>query len=90
MRTIMFRVALLAVLFVFTACGSKITTDNYDKIQTGMSQEEVEKILGKPTDSGGGGIGGMSAGTATWKDGDKSIAVTFMNGKVTLKVKSGI
>jgi hypothetical protein len=85
--------------------GGKITKANADKINTGMSEKEVTDILGPPTDSAevkipempglpGGevpGIPKMPAGAknSVWKDGNKVITVTFLDGKVTAKVASG-
>jgi hypothetical protein len=85
--------------------GGKITKANADKINTGMSEKEVADILGPPTDSAEvklpempGGLGGdvpgmpkMPAGAknSVWKDGNKVITVTFLDGKVTAKVSSG-
>ena len=84
--------SLLACLLIvgLVACA-KVTQENYDKIKDGMTAKEVEAILGKPVEGEGGGValGGMSAGTKVWKDGNKKISITFMNDKVTLKAKDG-
>ncbi len=42
-------IGLLAGLALTMAvgCGSKISKENFDKIKTGMTQAQVEKILGK-------------------------------------------
>ena len=57
--------------------------------ETGMTLEEVKGILGEPTEENAAGIGDMSAGGYVWKDGDKTITVTFMNEKVTVMTKTG-
>jgi hypothetical protein len=52
------RAALVVVLcLAVPACGKKkVTKANYDKIEVGMTQEQVEKILGKGSkDEGGDG-----------------------------------
>ncbi|MFB3894031.1 MAG: hypothetical protein ACE15C_18645 [Phycisphaerae bacterium] len=81
-------------LAVLPGCSSKVSKSNYDKINTGMTVAEVEGILGKGTEqAGGGGAIGNVAGSAkiiNWKDGDKTITVTFVNDKVTLKTESGL
>ena len=41
------RLLIITSLLLLTAC-SKLTTENYDKLKAGMSQEEVEAILGSP------------------------------------------
>ena len=47
----------LALCLAVPACGKKkVTKANYDKIEVGMTQEQVEKILGKGSkDEGGDG-----------------------------------
>lgn len=76
----------LSVVMIAGCGGSKVTKENFDKIKTGMTEAEVEAILGKATDSGGASasLPGMSvSGTMkVWKDGDKKIMVTFSDGKV--------
>jgi len=44
-------VAALAVCVVLSGCGGKVTKDNYDKLKDGMTEKEVEDILGKPTET---------------------------------------
>jgi outer membrane protein assembly factor BamE (lipoprotein component of BamABCDE complex) len=40
----------LVLAFLLAAC-SKVTEDNYRKIEDGMTEEQVVTILGKPTES---------------------------------------
>lgn len=96
--------AFLAV-FVFlplTGCENKVTIETYDSIQTGMTQSQVEELLG------GAGeheqIGGVSVGaeglmssakqgqdkTYVWKRDGGTISVTFRDGKVIDKGKLGL
>lgn len=67
------------------ACGSKITQDNFNKINNGMAYEEVVKLLGEPQSSEGGGAFGITASTAVWKDEKNQISIVFLNEKVTSK-----
>ena len=82
-------------VLTLAGCGGKVTKSNFDQIKTGMTVAEVEGILGKATDTKSGavnlpGIAG-SGSIMTWKDGEKTIAVTFANGKVALPpVSSGL
>ena len=102
-----------AILFVaglclsLTGCGSKVSKANFDKINEGMSESDVEALLGKTqavTTVGGGNIGlnpganlnipganvnlpGMnlnipSVKTMVWTEGNKTITVSFFDGKV--------
>jgi hypothetical protein len=76
--------AALAALLL-AACGSKISAENFERIQNGMSQKEVVALLGEPSESSAIGIGGLSGGMATWKDGNTVISVQFVNDKVQAK-----
>ena len=80
----------LASVFLLAACGGGgVSQSSYEKLKPGMTATEVEAILGKPTETGGAGIGGISAGAKTWKDGDKEITVMFTNEKVSTFTKKG-
>ncbi len=81
-------------IIVLAGCGSKVTKSNYDQITNGMTLAQVEGILGKGAESSGaaGAIGSLagSGKIVTWKDGAKTITVTFANDKVILKALSGL
>jgi hypothetical protein len=78
--------------------GRKLTKDMADQIKKGMTEQEVIDILGPPKETqknvnipelGKTDIiptfRGMRPGggtSATWKDGDKTISVTYVDGKV--------
>ncbi len=89
----LFAAVLLACV---VACDSKVTAENYEKIETGMTMGQVQGILGKgevQNVSGmsisGGGVasrsGPSSQVTWTWRDRNIDISVTFDNGKVVSK-----
>jgi len=75
--------ALLVALAV-AAC-SKVTQENFAKIQEGMSEQEVIALLGAPTESNSVNVLGVSGTSSRWVDGDAVISVRFVNGKVALK-----
>ncbi|MBN2584523.1 MAG: hypothetical protein JXL80_15785 [Planctomycetes bacterium] len=60
---------------------------NFSKVKMGMSEAEVEKLLGPPTNSGGTGAEGMTMVVKTWEVGDAAYVVSFMNGKVQMTHK---
>ncbi len=64
---------------------SKITKDNFDKIKLGMTQEEVQGILGPPTEASGIEIPVFSGTMSKWAQGDIVINIQFVNGKVVAK-----
>lgn len=72
----------LAAAALLAACGSKITAENFERIQDGMSQKEVVAILGEPTETSAINIAGVSGGMATWQEGNTVISVQFLNDKV--------
>ena len=82
------------MLISVAGCASKVTQENYDKIENGMTLAQVQAILGKgelQTGASGaiGGLGG-SAKMYKWVDGDKTITITFVNDKVTTKVQTSL
>jgi hypothetical protein len=85
-----------ACLLFATGCESKVNQDNWDKITMGMTQGDVEGILGPGTKqeiqgtsiSGAGVAGGAarnSLDTYLWKMGTREVSITFKDGKVMAK-----
>lgn len=70
--------------FMLFACA-KISAENFEKIQTGMSMQQVVAILGEPTAVESFNFSGLSGTAATWKSGDTTIVVQFFNDKVQIK-----
>jgi hypothetical protein len=84
-------IAFAGVLVVLAACSkSKMTMANYEKVATGMSQQDVEAILGPGKEQGSTAVAGTSAKVVTWQDGRKLISVTFVDGKVMSKTQFGL
>lgn len=81
MRTL---VAALALALLLAAC-SKVTQENYAKIQDGMSEQEVIGLLGPATESGGMSVLGVSGSSSKWVDKGAVISIQFVNGKVVGK-----
>ena len=75
--------ALFAAL-VLAAC-SKVTQDNFAKIQDGMTEAQVQDILGKPTESQSVQVLGVSGTSSRWVASDATITIRFLGGKVALK-----
>lgn len=67
------------------ACGSRINSSNFEKIQTDMAITDVNAILGEPTESNSVNIGPVSGTQSTWKGDQSTISVQFINGKVKAK-----
>ena len=73
---------LLAVVLLLTACGSKLTEDNLQKIHNGMTMDEVKAILGSPNDVQSSGALGITGTTYTYHSGSSDVKITFLNDKV--------
>ena len=78
------RTLALAALLLLAAC-SKVTEENFAKVQDGMSEQEVRALLGQPAENSSTQILGISGTSSRWVAGDAVITVRFVNGKVALK-----
>ena len=80
-------VILLVVICVSlgSCSGTKISQENFEKIQTGMSMAQVTDILGAPTESSSVDVAVFSGTVSKWKAGDVTITIQFVNGKVVAK-----
>lgn len=71
-------------MLLVAAC-SKVTQENFNKVQDGMSEQEVAAILGSPAQSSSASVLGISGTTSTWNSAEATITIRFVNGKVALK-----
>jgi len=79
-----FRTLALALLLTLAAC-SKITQENFAKVQDGMNEAEVHALLGKPAESSSVQVAGISGTSSRWAGDGATITIRFLNGKVALK-----
>jgi hypothetical protein len=78
---------ILTVLFVLLlASCSKLTIENYDRLQAGMSYEEVKGILGAPGQCSE--VLGVKA--CTWGNEKRNIKVNFVGNQVLLFSAEGV
>jgi hypothetical protein len=76
----------LVICLGLVSCSSfKISQENFEKIQTGMSMAQVTAILGEPTESSSVDVAVFSGTVSKWKAGDITITIQFVNGKVVAK-----
>jgi hypothetical protein len=73
-----------AAALLLAAC-SKVTQENFAKVQDGMSEQEVAALLGSPAESSTTSLLGISGTSSKWSGGDAVITIRFVNGKVALK-----
>lgn len=78
------RALVLTALLLLAAC-SKVTQENFAKIQDGMSEQEVHALLGRPTTSSSVDILGITGTHSRWEASDAVISVRFVNGKLATK-----
>lgn len=85
-RKLMMLFLVMTVAFLVFGCSpDKISKENFDRIQTGMTEDEVQAILGPPTESAGVDVTVFSGTTSIWKKGDTVISIQFVNRKVLAK-----
>ena len=91
----------LCMLCWCLGCEEKVTESNYELIEVGMEQHQVESILGSGRREDVGGTGISSSGllersgdegtraTYVWEEGGRQIIITFEDQKVRSKRKVG-
>jgi hypothetical protein len=78
-------VMVIAVALLTVGC-SKISKENYDKIEVGMTYDEVVDILGTP-DEASDAIGTKSC---AWGTGAEVISIKFIGDKVVFHSAKGL
>ena len=71
--------ALAGLALCLSAC-SKLTADNYTKIKTGMSSQEVQTLIGRPDRCDD--LVGLK--TCVWGDDKRNISINFVADRVVL------
>ncbi|MCF7201272.1 outer membrane protein assembly factor BamE domain-containing protein [Pseudomonas oligotrophica] len=77
--------ALLAVLLALAGC-SKVTQENYARLEAGMSRAQVEKLLGKPEEC----AGALGMSSCTWGDKNRFISIQFAGDQVMMFSGKGL
>ena len=77
---------LLAIAFACSGCeGRRISKANVDEVTDGMSPKQVESILGPPTSIDNVDLPVTKKLTYTYKQGDESVTIVFLNDEVKSK-----
>ena len=99
-RSIRFSLAPLLIALALGGCGSKISEANYYRVQYGMSEEDVDDLLGPPREETA--VAPPPAATSptttravaqkvkTWAYGGLTIRVEFEDGVVVGRSSDGI
>lgn len=87
MRNLKYSAALFALALALLAagCGNRVDRAHFERVENGMSQEEVVAILGEPDTIESMSLGRISGATAQWRGGGRVITVVFANDEVTFK-----
>jgi hypothetical protein len=78
------RLIAASLLALLVAC-SKVTPENFAKVQNGMTEQDVIAILGNPTESTSREVLGITGTASSWVSGDTAITIRFVGGKVATK-----
>lgn len=78
-------VALLAGCLLLAACN-KVNQDNYAQLKPGMSKDEVERLLGGPSEC----AGALGMSSCTWGDEQRFISVQYAGDKVLMFSGKGL
>ncbi|WP_341504037.1 DUF3862 domain-containing protein [Gallaecimonas sp. GXIMD4217] len=76
----------LTLVALLAGC-SKVTVENYNKLEVGMSYSEVESLLGSP-DQCSDAV--LSARSCDWVSGDKKITIKIVSDKVAFYNAEGL
>jgi hypothetical protein len=68
----------ILLLLALTAC-SRLTAENYDRIEVAMGYDEVKQIIGEPTHCDDV----LGVKQCTWGDESQHIKVSFVGGRAT-------
>lgn len=74
------------LLFALLVACSKVTNENYRKIEVGMEYPRIVRLLGEPARCDAL----LNARTCTWGTKDKTIDIQFVNDKVVFFSSRGL
>lgn len=70
--------------------AGKVTRENFNRIRTGMSRDEVFALLGPGDVASEVGIDGHRTVVYVWRSGFSNCNVTIQNGQVVAKAQAGL
>lgn len=80
------KLALVTAVMLITAACSKLTPENYAKLEVGMEYSDVVNIVGKPSNCSAV----LNAQNCQWKDGEKEIQIKFVADKAIFLSSRGL
>lgn len=88
MRNVSGLAAALVLAAVLAGC-TRVTQENFDRIEVGMRETEVHAILGPPDDSANAALLRVKAVNSRWVSRDATITIQFVNERVRVKSMTG-
>ena len=80
---------LAAAVFALSGCsGKRLKKANVDEVSNGMSEKQVESILGPPTSVDSTNLLVTKKVTYTYRQGNESVTIVFFNNEVASKESS--
>jgi len=73
------------LLLALAAC-SRLTAENYDRIEVAMAYDEVKQIIGEPTQCDDV----LGVKQCTWGDENQHIKVSFIGGRATFMTAKNV
>jgi len=77
------RLALVSLLsLILVACGGRLTSANLAKVKSGMSQAEVEALLGQPLRKENSTFLGLHGTAWFYELGSSKVVISFVNDRM--------
>ena len=80
----------IAVVLMLAGCGPKVSRANFDKINEGMKEDQVQAILGIASESRSSAVKVeetvFTSTESKWRNDKGTIVVLFLNGEVQQKI----
>jgi hypothetical protein len=74
------RAGMLLACVMLAACGSQLSLDNYNKLKSGQTYDEVKKIIGEPARCDEM----LGIRSCVWGDEQRGISINFVAGQAVL------
>lgn len=79
-------ILILCLIACLGGCSKKLTAENFAKIQTDMTMQQVVEIIGQPTRMESIDILGIAGTSAVWRSNHAEITIHFVNNAVQIKM----
>jgi len=80
------RIVIISAILLGLAACSRVTQENYQKLELGMDWQAVTELLGEPDHC----KAVLNAKSCIWEDGERAITVRFIGDNVVLFSSEGL